>query len=180
MNVTQVATGSDISQSFGGKTSFLNVFGGKAGGRLRVNGEVVVGKSIEIRDGRIYADGNLRGEIEREISVVVEGPCESLKASACVVTAKGNVGNLAVSSGSPTIEGDVLGDVEVRAGTITIGGDVGGNAKALAGTVNVRGSAKRGREASASSRRKRARESAPPSSAATAFEDPRSDENQSE
>lgn len=123
---------------------------------VTVNGKTLkigVGRSIAIRNGEIYIDGELhqpdapKGEAEGSlpsIHVEVHGSLESLAiegnnvAGDVKAVVKGSVGkSVEVRQGRVSVGGDVNGPVDLRQGRVDVAGNVAGNVDVNQGNVTA-------------------------------------------
>jgi len=92
-----------------------------------INGKTYTGKSISIKNGKVYIDGKLIDEnkepecSEQNITIIVEGNCESINGENLDITIKGDAGSVSTTNGDIYIKGSVKGDVSTTNGDITKG-----------------------------------------------------------
>lgn len=92
-------------------------------------------RTVEVRDGRVYIDGNLVNAEGKEITVYVQGSPDTIRIDACdKVLVEGDVQNLSTSVGNVGVRGGVNGSVKTMSGNASTG-DVGGDVKTMSGDV---------------------------------------------
>ena len=104
-----------------------------------VNGIKYKGDSIVVSNSKIFIDGK-RVDIgdAKEIKIEVHGDIDVLDVDVCeYVTVEGNVGDVKVSQGNVTINGNVMDKVTNSQGNITIAGDLNGDAKNSMGDIKA-------------------------------------------
>jgi uncharacterized protein (DUF342 family) len=106
---------------------------------VRVNGITYKGDSIVISNGKVKIDGKRvdTGDA-KEIKIEVHGDIDLLDVDVCeYVTVEGNVGDIKVSQGDITVNGNVMDNVTNSQGDITIAGDLNGDAKNSMGNIKA-------------------------------------------
>lgn len=105
------------------------------GSSVTIDGKTFTGLSIRISGGKVIVDGVTQdGELVGDISVTVNGNCESVENSNGTVEVKGSAGSVRTSNGKVTC-GNVGGDVTSSNGTITCGA-VSGSVKTYNGNIS--------------------------------------------
>jgi hypothetical protein len=97
---------------------------------VSINGVIVTGKSIVVKDGVLTVDGK---------------PPVGVDASTLItrveIVVNGNVdGSVRTDSGEVSVTGDVKQGVKTMSGGVDVGGKVLGNVETMSGSINVEGS----------------------------------------
>jgi len=110
---------------FGRAKNYFNSLGESV---ITINGKSYNSSSITIKNNQVIVNGK-EIDMEKALTVVIEGNVESLKADVCKqITVKGSVDQLSTMDGDVTC-GDVLGSVS------TMSGDI--EAKSIKGSVQT-------------------------------------------
>lgn len=105
------------------------------GGSVTIDGKTFSGAAIQIIGNKVVVDGVAQqGELVGDISVTVNGDCESVENSNGTVEVKGSAGSVRTSNGKVTC-GNVGGDVTSINGDITCG-SVTGSVKTSNGNIS--------------------------------------------
>lgn len=103
-------------------------------GTITIDGKTFSGKSVQINGNKVVVDGvTQEGELVGDISVVVNGDCETVDSSNANVTVKGSVGSIRTTNGE-IICGPVGGEVSSNNGNISCG-TVAGGVKTINGNI---------------------------------------------
>ena len=104
-----------------------------------VNGIKYTGDNIVVSNGKITIDGKrVDTDDAKEIKIEVHGDIDVLDVDVCeYVTVEGNVGDVKVSQGNVTINGNAMDKVTNSQGNITIAGDLNGDAKNSMGDIKA-------------------------------------------
>lgn len=103
-------------------------------GTITIDGKTFSGKSVRIDGNKVVVDGVVQeGDLVGDISVVVNGDCETVETSNANVTVKGTVGSVRTTNGEVAC-GSVGGDVGSTNGNITCG-QVAGGVKTINGNI---------------------------------------------
>lgn len=129
------------------------------GGYVVIDGQRYYGRSVEMREGRIYVDGVCQ-DAESSVrytptQVHVHGPTPvgSIKTTSANVRVEGDSGSIQVSSGNIVVNGNCTGYCKITSGNIKIGGDYMAEEPptTISGDVTIRGSRTRRRRATSQS-----------------------------
>lgn len=105
---------------------------------ISINGDLVVGKSISIVNGKVYIDGKLSESNEKIINIHIEGNVEKVDVDACEnVIVEGSVNSLQTTSGNVKVQNGVKGDLKTTSGDVEIDGEVGGSINTVSGDVKT-------------------------------------------
>nr|WP_280971462.1 hypothetical protein [Cupriavidus gilardii]WDE72699.1 hypothetical protein [Cupriavidus gilardii] len=102
---------------------------------IKINGEVHVGKSLRIKEGRVSIDGQVveLGEVPA-INIEVTGDVSEIRADTCdSITVRGSAGDISTMSGDVKCD-DVSGSVKTMSGDVHCG-NVAGNVSTMSGSV---------------------------------------------
>lgn len=104
-------------------------------GTVMINGQSFSGKTVTVRDGRVFVDGNPQDMcLQGRILVHVYGNCQSVDSGAGDVSVSGSVlGNVTTSAGDIQC-GRVGGNVSTKAGDVTCG-PVAGTVRTVTGDI---------------------------------------------
>lgn len=124
------------------------------GSSVVINGRTYKGRTVEVRDDRVYIDGKEVVENDereegpaaqepRTISITIQGTVEgdvSLDVGKITI-AEGSVrGNIKTASADVVLKkGNVGGSASSMSGNVNITGDVGGDASSMSGNVKIGG-----------------------------------------
>ena len=79
------------------------------------------GRTLEVRDGRVYIDGKQVNAEGKEIHIHVQGSLQSLKVDVCSrILVEGDAGSVSTSVGDVEVKGSVKGSVKTMSGDVTI------------------------------------------------------------
>lgn len=105
---------------------------------VSINGVNYSGRNITISGNKVYIDGVDNTPESKNISIVVNGDLESLKADNCnTIEVTGSVMALNTISGDVKVGGNVDGSVKTMSGDVLCG-SVGGNISTMSGDVKYR------------------------------------------
>ncbi len=111
--------------------------------QITINGKTIniPSGSICITNGEVYVNGQRYTDNtdDKQINIVIEGNCESLKVDHCLqVEVKGDVHGMVDAGGAVIVHGNVQKDVDAG-GSVTcgdVGGDVDAGGSVKCGRVN--------------------------------------------
>lgn len=102
---------------------------------ININGRIFSGKSVVVKNGKVFVDGKSVESDEKEIKIEVTGNIETLTVDHCdEVKVTGDVSKLKTMSGDVTIGGDVKGNVETMSGDVRCG-NITGKVKTVSGDI---------------------------------------------
>jgi formylmethanofuran dehydrogenase subunit C len=106
-------------------------------GSVTINGQTFQGKTVEVRNGQVWVDGQLQpeGKLAGQpvLNVVVTGDVAELETASGDVSVAGSVGAVTTTAGDVTC-GDVRGNLETVSGDIRCG-RVSGDVETLSGDI---------------------------------------------
>lgn len=106
----------------------------RGGSSVTIDGRTFSGSSISITGNKVIVDGVAQdGELVGDITVTVNGDCDTVENSNGNVEIKGSAGSVRTSNGRITC-GNVTGDVTSSNGTITCGA-VSGSVRTSNGNI---------------------------------------------
>lgn len=118
------------SKDFTGRNTYTNVSG---------NGNVINGKNIVVRNGKVVVDGVDVTDSLKSFNITVTGNVDKLSVDACnEVKIEGNVNSVYTMSGDVVIKGGVDEGVETISGDVTVGTYIAGKVSTVSGDVKVR------------------------------------------
>lgn len=92
-------------------------------------------KSVVIKNGRVWIDGQEVGAAEKVINVNITGDVDKIDVDYCnQLTVTGNCNSLSTVSGDVKVEGDIAKNVETTSGDVRAR-EIGGNVKTISGDV---------------------------------------------
>jgi len=93
------------------------------------------GRTVEVRDGRVYINGAQVNVEDKVINIYVQGKLDTLKIDACAkLFVEGDVDRIHVSVGNVEIGGSVKSSIVTRMGDVTAG-DVNGSVSTMSGDI---------------------------------------------
>jgi hypothetical protein len=107
---------------------------------ISINGSQIIrnGKNVTISNNKVYIDGQDVTPDQKEISIVVLGDLDSLKADACrTIDVNGNVMALNTMSGDVKVAGNVDGSVKTMSGDVSCQ-TIGGSVSTMSGNVRCK------------------------------------------
>ncbi len=121
-------------------SEFMSTFKFKENGTSTINGKTYKGKNIEIKNNRVWVDGEEQKDSKlkevKNISISIDGNIQSIEISDCNdLRVKGDVGKIDLNNGNIEIEGNVENGVTSKNGNIEINGNVTGNVSSVNGDV---------------------------------------------
>lgn len=104
--------------------------------KITVNGYIVNGRSITIKDGQVFIDGKEVGtRDDKVINITVEGNIGHLAADVTgTISISGNVNILTTMSGDVHCV-NVLGNVSTMSGNVITCGDISGDVSSMSGDI---------------------------------------------
>ena len=122
--------------------------------QIIINGNIHIGKSISVMNGKVIIDGKDMTPDSKVISISVEGDigrleveyCNNLQVVGTVnafstsssdVKIKGNVGDIQTSSGDVEIEGNVEGSIQTSSGDVECN-NVAGSVSTRSGDIEYK------------------------------------------
>lgn len=105
---------------------------------VKINNMVVSnnGRKVEVRDGRVYVDGQQVNAEGKEINIEIHGGVESLNVDVCdKIFVESAVQTVSMSSGKLQVAGGVKGSVKTQSGDVSVSGDVAGDISTMSGDV---------------------------------------------
>jgi hypothetical protein len=104
-------------------------------GSVNINGRIFSGKSVIVKNGKVFVDGNSVAADEKEIKIEVTGNIETLTVDYCKdLKVTGDVSKVKTMSGDVTIGGEVKGDVRTMSGDVRCG-NIAGKVKTMSGNI---------------------------------------------
>jgi hypothetical protein len=98
------------------------------------------GKSLVIKDAKVFIDGKQINVEEKVINITIEGNCDNIEADYChKISVTGNASSVKSMSGDIEIGKDVAGGVESASGDITVKGNISGGASSMSGDIECGG-----------------------------------------
>lgn len=108
------------------------------GGSVTIDGRTFSGRSIQINGDKVVVDGVVQsGSLVGDISVTVNGDCQSVENSTGDVRVIGVTGSIRTSTGDVYCD-DVGGDVTTSTGDVQCG-NVAGSVRTSTGDISKRG-----------------------------------------
>lgn len=102
---------------------------------ININGRIFSGKSVVVKNSKVFVDGKAVETEEKEIKIEVSGNIETLTVDYCdEVKVTGDVSKVKTMSGDVTIGGEVKGNVETMSGDVRCG-NIAGKVKTMSGDI---------------------------------------------
>jgi hypothetical protein len=102
---------------------------------ININGRIFSGKSVVVKNNKVFIDGKSVETDEKEINIEVTGNIENLTVDYCNdVKVTGDVSKVKTMSGDVTIGGEVKGNVETMSGDVRCG-NITGKVKTVSGDI---------------------------------------------
>lgn len=108
-----------------------------SGSNISINGNIVGGKSITIRNGQVIIDGVDHTPDLKNITIVVNGNVEQIQVEACnYIEVNGSVDEVSTTSGDIKIGGNVMGDARTVSGDVELN-DCMGSVSSTSGDIEA-------------------------------------------
>lgn len=102
---------------------------------ITINGIMYKGSCVVVSNGKVFVDGIDLSPKDKNITINVEGPINSISADYCEkIIVTGNVLDIKTLSGDVDVRGNVSGSISTMSGHVACG-NVGGSVQTMSGNV---------------------------------------------